>query len=198
MDYKDLNDYELVYQVRENDEVAYNTLYNKYSNLVEILASKYYKKNRQLGFDYDDLFQEGMYGFFRALTDYDPSNKLFYSYVVLCATREMERLIKTATRKKHTALNGAISINKEIKNQKDLTIEDLIASNYSLENEIESRNEFKRLYDFKYELDDIDSAIYELKVNDFTLKEIAELIDMPYKKVDNRLHKIRKKFLEFI
>ncbi|MBR1385281.1 MAG: sigma-70 family RNA polymerase sigma factor [Bacilli bacterium] len=198
MDYKKLNDYELVYQVRENDEIAYEALCKKYSNLVEIIASKYYKKNKYLGIDFEDLYQEGMYGFVRALNDYDPSSKLFYSYVVLCASREIERIIKACGRKKHTALNSAISLSKEVNIEKDITVEDMIPSKYSLEKDIETNNEYKRLYDFKYELEDIDSAIYELRVNDFTLKEISQLMDIPYKKVENRLHNIRKKLLEFI
>ena len=34
--------------------------------------------------------------------------------------------------------------------------------------------------------------IYELKYNYFTNKEIADLLELPYKYVDNRLRKIRK------
>ena len=45
MDYKNLNDYELVYQVKEHDEVAYGILLDKYSHLVDMLAKKYIKNN---------------------------------------------------------------------------------------------------------------------------------------------------------
>ena len=58
MDYRIYNDYELVYQVRENDEVAYDVLVKKYSNLVSMLAKKNYRENRYLGIEYEDLYQK--------------------------------------------------------------------------------------------------------------------------------------------
>ena len=165
MNYKDLNDYELVYQVRENNDMAYEAVILKYSHLVEIMANKMLIKNRNIGVDYDDLYQEGMYGVISALNDYDSSSTMFYTYACLCAKREMERLIKTCRRKKHVILNEAYSIEKNVSGMTDVFLGDLIPSDYDLEFCYNADQNCKRILDFKYQLDFIDSLIFELKVN---------------------------------
>ena len=198
MDYKNLNDYELVYQVRENDSIAYDAIFSKYSHLIDIMAKKYLKKNRNIGLEYDDLYQEGMFGLSRALDNYDSCDTLFYTYAVLCAKREMDRVVKTYRRNKQMILNDAYSLNKSINDEEDMFLEDVIASNYLVEDDYNSYNYFTNLIYFKYELAFEDSLVYELKINEFSVKEIATLLDMTYKNVDYRLHKIRKKLLYFI
>ena len=198
MEYADLNDFELVYQVRERDSIAYDALLKKYSHLIEMLARRYLRKNKNIGLEYEDLFQEGMVGFFKALDDYEPSNTLFYTYVLLCSKREMERLIKGCTRMKHVTLNESCSLSKPLTDDEDILLEDVIPSSYNLEEEYESQELYNKLVNLKYNLCFSDSQIYELKLNDFTIKEIAALLDEPYKKVDNRWRKIKEKLLQII
>ena len=79
MDYKNVNDYELVYQIRENDEIAYNVLFDKYSFIVNKLAYEYYLKNKNIGIEYEELCQEGFYAIAMALKDYNQDSSLFYT-----------------------------------------------------------------------------------------------------------------------
>lgn len=197
MDYRNFNDYELVYQVKENDEVAYNTLIKKYSHLVDMLAKMYLRKNKNIGIEYDDLYQEGMYGIIRALDDYD-SETLFYTYATLCAKREMERIIKANRRKKQMILNESISFNSNISGDNDITLEEVLPSMYDLEKTYNESEFCNIMNSYKYELEFNDSCIYELRMNSFTIKEISILLDMNYKNVDYRLHKIRKKLIHFL
>lgn len=192
MDYKYLNDYELVYQVRENDEIAYNMLIKKYSNLVGMIAKKYLRVYNNIGLEYDDLYQEGMMGVVKALNDYNASDTLFYTYASLCAKREMERLIKSQRRKKRMVFNDSISLNQNINNDPDYSVGDLIASNYNLEDEYEAYDRYKRILERKFDFELIDSSILELKANGFSIREIAKLLELTYKAVDYRLRKIRK------
>ena len=192
MDYKNLNDYELIYQVRENDEVAYNVLIKKYSNLVKIMAKKFLRIYKNIGIEYDDLYQEGMMGVIKALNDYNTSDTLFYTYSSLCAKREMERLIKSQRRKKRMVFNDSISLNQNINNDPDYSVGDLIASNYNLEDEYEAYDRYKRILERRFDFELIDSSILELKANGFSIREIAKLLELTYKAVDYRLRKIRK------
>ena len=100
MDYRDYNDYELVYEIRESNELAYNILIKKYSLLINKMANEYYLKAKTLKVEYDDLVQEGYVGLFQALDDYNEDTCLFYTYAIICIRREMERLIKSFSRKK--------------------------------------------------------------------------------------------------
>ena len=198
MEYKGLNDYELVYQVRENDTVAYDLLVKKYSNLITMLAKKYIKANKNIGIEYDDLYQEGILGFFKALEDYNEKDTIFYTYALLCSRREMLRLIKKSKRKKQMVLNDAFSLNSPVDEDKEVCLEDLTPSNYNLEEDYLTYDLHNKLIDFKYTLSFEDSLIFELKLNDFSTNEIATLLDFSYKKVDNHLSLIRKKLLQIV
>lgn len=197
MDYKELNDYELIYQVRENDEVAYNALIEKYSHLVKMIAKKFLKRNKNLGLEFDDLYQEGMVGVIKALNDYNSSDTLFYTYAQLCAKREMDRIIKAQKRKKMMVLNNSVSLNRNLDRDPNSTFEDLVPSNYNLEKEYEYDEEFNKLMDAKYSLNSMDSSIFELKMNGFSTREIANLLELTYKVVDYRMRKIRKKIVDY-
>lgn len=87
MNYKNINDYELVYQIRESDEEAYNTLFDKYSFLVKRLAYEYYYKNENIGIEIEDLCQEGYFAISVALKDYDQDNSLLYLCFVVYKKR---------------------------------------------------------------------------------------------------------------
>lgn len=197
MDYKELNDYELIYQVREKNELAYGLLIEKYSHLVDMLAKKYLKENRYVGLEYDDLFQEGMVGVMKALQDYNPDDTLFYTYASLCAKREMDRIIKTNSRMKQMALNEAVSFSKKLKCDSDLLLEDMVASNYNLEEDYENKELLNKILDAKNDFSFLDSQIIELKLNGFTTDEIANLMDLKYRTVNYRLKMIRKRLVKY-
>lgn len=197
MDYKNINDYELIYQIRENDEVAYNVLFDKYSFIVNKLAYEYYLKNKNIGIEYDDLCQEGFYAIAMALKDYNQDSSLFYTYVSICVRREMERLIKFHRRNKQMILSDAISINTNIGNDNSLFLEDVISSGISSEDVFMSDYRCEMLLMYKHELSFEESLVYELKFNRFSNKEISLLLDLPYKKVDNYLRKIKSLVLKY-
>ena len=197
MDYKNLNDYELVYQVKEHDEVAYGILLDKYSHLVDMLAKKYIKNNSNIGLEYEDLYQEGMVGIIKALDDYNESDTLFYTYASLCAKREMDKTLLYYKRKKHMVLNESISMEQRINGESDLFLKDTLASDYNLEEDYENYDKCKKIMNFKYELDLLDSSIFELRANGFSVREISTLLGITYKAVDYRMRKIRKKICNF-
>lgn len=192
MNYKDINDYELIYEIRESSEDSYNLLIKKYSSLIRKLADDYYKKSKTIKVEYDDLVQEGYYGLLQALDNYDESSSLFYTFANLCIKREMERLIKSYSRNKQMVLNSAISINKPIDSEEDTYLEDVIPSKENIEDSIINEIDSKRLYNLKNEMPFEMACIYELRINKFTNIEISELLDLPKKKVEKYIYRIKK------
>lgn len=198
MDYKTVNDYELVYLIRESDELAYNLLYEKYQPLITHYAKQYYSSNNDIGLDIDDLYQEGMCAFENALGKYDNETCLFYTYVTICIRREMEKLIKTYRRHKNSILNEANSLNKYVRGMGELNYEDIIGDDkYSVEGTVIDSFTSTFIHAFKYELDFEKANIFELRLNGFTNKEISVLLDAEQKTIDNMLRKIRKKFIKY-
>ena len=139
-----------------------------------------------------------MIGLLRSLDSYDSSNTLFYTYALLCIKRQMETCIRTNQRIKHYSLNNAISFNDTVKEGSDLFLEDVIASSFNLEDDYQSRDLYNRLLSYKYDFSSEDAMILELKLNSFTIGEIAILLDLTRKNVDYRLQKIRKRLSDCI
>ena len=55
MDYKTINDYELIYLVNEKNEDAFNIIFKKYENLINKYANYYYNNYKQKGVNKDEL-----------------------------------------------------------------------------------------------------------------------------------------------
>ena len=87
MDYKKLNDNELIYMVQENDESSRDLLVKKYSPVIFKISNEYYKKYTGHIYEFDDFYQEALISFYRALHTYNSSKGvLFYTFVVICIT----------------------------------------------------------------------------------------------------------------
>ncbi len=192
MDYKNYNDYELVYEIRDNNEDAYNILVEKYSMLINKYATEYYRKTKAYKLEYEDLVQEGYIGLLQALDSYDEKTCLFYTFASLCIKREMERHIKTFSRAKHMPLNDAISMNVPLNKGNDLIIEDVLESKENVEQDVISNITCSGIMSLKYDMDMEMAAVFELKSNKFNTREISTLLDLPRKKVENYLIQIKR------
>ena len=85
---------------------AYELLVRRYYSFVRLKASSYFL----IGGDGDDLVQEGLVGLYKAIRDYRSDRESsFRNFAELCITRQIITAVKTATRNKHTPLNGYIS-----------------------------------------------------------------------------------------
>lgn len=192
MDYKDYNDYELVYEIRENSEDAYNILITKYTTLIHKIAYEYFRQYKSFKIEYEDLTQEGYVGLYQALSDYDERSCLFYTYATICIRREIERFIKTFIRNKHMVLNNAISFSTPVDSKGELLLEDFISGGREVEDIVIGDMNYNSIMDLKYDMPFEMAAIFELKANKFTTVEISVLLDIPRRKVERYLSRIKK------
>lgn len=193
MEYKQINDYETLYLIKDNNETAYDMIFSKYRPIITNFAYDFYKKFHNLGIEYDDLYQEGMIGLSEAIKNYNVNNSnTFYTFSILCIKREMQRLIIHYTRGKNMILNSAKSIENSLF-EGGITFEDTLYDERNLIDFLVEESAFlKRIINLKYDLNINYMPIFELKVNGFSNTEIAKLLDIPYKKVDNALYNIKK------
>ena len=124
--YETLTDEELIVEIKEkNNNSAMDYLIHRYRSFVRAKARSYFL----IGADREDIIQEGMIGFYKAVRDFK-SDKLssFHAFAELCVTRQIITAIKTATRQKHIPLNSYISLNKPIYDEdSDRTLLDVIS-----------------------------------------------------------------------
>ena len=103
-----LTDEDILLAIKDNnDKAALDYLINKYRNFVRAKARSYFL----IGADREDIIQEGMIGFYKAIRDFR-NDKLssFRAFAELCVTRQIITAIKTATRQKHIPLNSESTI----------------------------------------------------------------------------------------
>ncbi len=193
MRYKGVNDYELLYLVGENNEEVYNSIYAKYKPLIHRMAKTLCENYKSALVEYDDLFQEGMYGLNNAIKSFNgKSGSLFYTLAKLCISREMNGYVAKMLRGKNMILSSAVSFDTPISKNGFLVEDTLYSYDDSVELQFESIEMEKYILDLKYELKDEYMPVYELKLNGFSNAAIANLLDLRYKDVDNYLRSIKK------
>ncbi len=201
MEYKDYNDYELLNYVSENNDEANEILYNKYLPLIQTTAKKMYKYCSNKGLEINDLIQEGMIALNHAIETFDDTkDTTFYTYAKTCIERRIISEVIATRRLKHKILNESVSL--EIANEKgeEVNIENLLGDNsYNPEQIIidcEINKEF--IEQIKAMLTDYEEQVFDLKINNFSYKEIAEILERSPKAVDNAIQRIRIKIREYL
>ena len=193
MRYKGDNDYELLYLVGENNEEVYNSIYAKYKPLIHRMAKTLCENYKSALVEYDDLFQEGMYGLNNAIKSFNgKSGSLFYTLAKLCISREMNGYVAKMLRGKNMILSSAVSFDTPISKNGFVVEDTLYSHDDSVELQFESIEMEKYILDLKYELKDEYMPVYELKLNGVSNAAIANLLDLRYKDVDNYLRSIKK------
>lgn len=180
MVYKNINDYHLVEMVCENDDASYGVLFDKYSPLIKKIASKYYKNNNNYGYDYEDFVQEGYVAVYKALKYFNSSKDvLFYTFVSLCINRHMLSFIKkiSVNHSNYVFVSG-----DEYDFDLLFSSNDNYTCNYYLDN---------LLKEVIYESPLDYSCVFELKLNNFSFKEIQELLGMSYSQAEYRYRKLK-------
>ena len=197
--YSNLNDEEIISQIKQGNQEALGYLLEKYKNLVNIKVSKYF----MAGAEKEDIVQEGMIGLFKAIKDFKPDKQnSFKSFANICIERQLITAIKTSNRQNHIPLNSYLSLNTAAyENNEDDSVE-LIDTFYNKEVEDPLETIMKKEY-----YTEVENAVnknlskFEKQVLDQFLKgesyvKIAEKLDSPVKSVDNAIQRIRKKAIK--
>lgn len=196
----DLTDEEIIIEIKEkNNKDALDYLINKYRNFVRAKARSYFL----IGADREDIVQEGMIGFYKAIRDFR-NDKLssFRAFAELCVTRQIITAIKTATRQKHIPLNSYISLNKPIYDEdSDRTLLDVISGAKVTDPEelVISREEFLDIEKKMEEiLSDLEWKVLMSYLEGKSYQEIASDLNRHVKSIDNALQRVKRKLEKYM
>lgn len=181
MNYKDYNDYELIYMVRENDEDSYYVLFNKYMPIIRKIAYSYYKSYKTYGYELDDFIQEAYIAFQRAVSKYNSSkNVLFYTFSILCIHRSL--------------ITFCLKISNDTKNISNTYLESI--DNIPISDELNSLDDYfvyksniVEMWNIIYKRPIEYISVFELRWNHFSYDEISMLLDLPIRKVQTIFRK---------
>ena len=195
-----LTDEELITEIKENtNSEALDYLINKYRNFVRAKARSYFL----IGADREDIIQEGMIGFYKAVRDFR-NDKLssFRAFAELCVTRQIITAIKTATRQKHIPLNSYVSLNKPIYDEEsDRTLLDVLSGAKVSDPEelVISQEEFVDIEKKMEEiLSDLEWKVLMSYLDGKSYQEIAEDLGRHVKSIDNALQRVKRKLEKYM
>lgn len=194
MDYNAMTENEIVKLAGQGDNTALELILSKYKDLVRSRARAYFI----IGAEPEDLIQEGMFGLFKAVRDFDEQkNSSFFAFAELCIRRQLISALKGATRQKHAPLNTYVSLNKPIyEGDSERTLIDVLDSQEINDPEalMISKEEYNSIQD-KIErlLSDFEKKVLNAYLAGFSYRDIAENLGAHPKSVDNALQRIKKK-----
>lgn len=200
MDYKTLNDNELVYLCSENNEEATTLIIDKYRNCILKILKEYLKEYDIRGMEVADLYQEGLIGLIHAIKTFDTNrDNTFYTYANACIKNSIISAMRQSFRKKNNILNNSYSL--------DNLIEDSNSSFYEIFKD-DSSDPSTLLLD-KEETDDIisriraklsesENEIFELRLKGLSNAEISVLLDKDKKNIENTMYRINQKYKELL
>lgn len=198
MDYKELNDNELIYMCCENNEEAENIIIDKYKNCILTILKGFLKEYNIIGVEVADLYQEGLIGLMHAIKTFDKEKDVtFYTYANTCIRTNIISAMRQTFRMKNRILNNSCSLDK--------LIEDTNHSYYEIfrdeSNEpnmilIKEEEKHELISSIKKKLSKGELVIFELKLNGLNNGEIADLLNKDKKYVENTMFRINKKYKE--
>ena len=199
-EFETLTDEEIILEIKDNNNsIALDYLINKYRNFVRAKARSYFL----IGADREDIIQEGMIGFYKAIRDFR-NDKLssFRAFAELCVTRQIITAIKTATRQKHIPLNSYISLNKPIYDEdSDRTLLDVLSGAKVSDPEelVISREEFVDIEKKMEEiLSDLEWKVLMSYLDGKSYQEIAVELRRHVKSIDNALQRVKRKLERYM
>ena len=204
INYESLTTNALVQMAKENDRGAINYLVKKYKGVIHGRIKK--KSYFLQGGDYEDLFQEGMIGLYKAIRDFKEDNGEFDVFSKICIDRQLISAIKTSTRKKHAPLNEMISLDRSLPENDNLNMMDIFGAReevrYGIDLEYLSPEEqviLRETYEFQknileQSLSPREKAVFDLYLENKSYKEIMEDLKVNNPKtIDNAIQRVKRK-----
>jgi len=190
-----LDDGYLLALAKQGSPDAYERLVRRYYSFVRLKASSYFL----IGGDSDDLIQEGLVGLYKAIRDYRTDRESsFRNFAELCITRQIITAVKTATRNKHTPLNGYVSFSSTPAGASDnepTLVEMLPGSTvHDPVNQVISSEELRSLVAcLSTVLSELESHVLGLYLDGHSYTGIGDQLGCDCKTVDNALQRVKRK-----
>lgn len=197
--YDEMTDEDLVARIKAGDKSAQNALFEKYKDIVNMKANKFYI----IGAEREDMIQEGLIGLYKAVKSFDNTKQnSFKTFANLCIERQLITAIKSSNRQKHIPLNSSFSLNVSAYDEDDDTEVLEILDTKTAEDPLDTIT--KREY-FEYVENRIDESLSSFEkqvlnryIQGESYNDIADRLDTPIKSVDNAIQRIRKKAGKFL
>ena len=191
--YMNMTDDKVVELIQLGDNNALNYIINKYNNVVNMKASKFFA----VGVEKDDIIQEGLIGLYKATKSYDVEKQnSFKSFANMCIERQLITAVKSANRQKNIPLNSAFSLNTPAYNDSETDTLEVLAVNmveYPLDTIANKEYFFQIETKIDENLSDFERKVLVHYKQGKSYIDIAKEVNSKVKSVDTAIQRIRKK-----
>lgn len=192
--YINMPDEKVIEVIQSGDNVALNYLMNKYNDLVNIKASKFF----MVGAERDDIVQEGLIGLYKATKSFDAQKQnSFKTFANLCIERQLITALKTSNRQKNIPLNSAFSLNQTAYEENEDTEISEILDTKTTEDPLETitKKEYYNSIEKRIDesLSDFERQVLYYYKQGKSYAAIAEKLNAKVKSIDTAIQRIRKK-----
>lgn len=194
MQYGNMPDEQVIREIQSGDNMALNYLMNKYNDLVNMKASKFF----MVGAERDDMVQEGLIGLYKATKSFNAQKQnSFKTFANLCIERQLITALKTSNRQKNIPLNSAFSLNTAAYEENDdVSVMDILETK-TIEDPAEmiTKQEYYSSIENKINesLSDFERQVLHYYKQGKSYAAIAEKLGTKVKSVDTAIQRIRKK-----
>lgn len=186
---------DIVNRIKNGDEEAYKELLQEFNNMIRKLINTYTREIGDFKFDYDDIYQEACLALYRACQNYKNNQGMqFSSYAYLLIRSSVINRIRKDYRVYKDEYFSIDNYDNAEYNRHLITTavsENPVAYHYE-----KTFND--AMYSFFNRLNKLDQNILKLRSVGKTYKEISVELDIPTKKIDNRLRNIKQMLKKYI
>lgn len=192
MDYRGINDYELLYMVCD-DDFSLDILLEKYKPFINQKLQRYSDCFKKYGVDIDDLRQELYLSIIYAVNNYDEnSSASFYTYLNVLIEHKISNFWREQFSNRNSILLNSLSLTTPVYD--NLTVADLLADkSLEIENIIIEEDILREIYNFCCGLPMEDAFVFELYLNGYSRISISCLLDISYKRISYLITKLKEK-----
>ncbi len=189
-----MTDEELIEKAKNGDEAAETELIERYKDIIVKISRSYFI----VGGEMEDLIQEGMIGFYKAVKGFKANKDTsFKTFAIICIKHQIQTAIKKATSDKNKPLSQAVSIQSFSENDApDILPMALVFETTPAESIINKENFENLKRTIIQSLSKLELKVLKLYLQGYAYKEIAERLNITEKSIDNSLSRIKTKLKE--
>lgn len=181
------NDYELIHSAQEGNEEAINYIYQKYRPIIIKKSNLAILNNDNIGIEINDIMQEGYIALKEAIDSFKEQDETsFYTFANLCIDRKILSFMKRMKAGKGKILNEAISLDDNLANI-------LTAKTDTADEVITSNHEESIIDKLLPRLSVLEKEVFDLKMDGYTVDEIAKKLNKSPKSIYNFIQRIKMK-----
>lgn len=181
---------ELIIAVKRKNDVACKELIEKYRNMIYSIINSFSLNKGDYRISEDELFQEGCIGIYEACVSYSKVKNCKFSTFLYAVIKR--RIKKSICKQLDIYRYEYISYDKYFSSDKSGVFE----NKYVYDNPIEYSNKSFINKEVGYtisRLKSIDQKIIKLRLLNYSYDQISKMLNVPKKKIDNRLQYLKRK-----